>query len=207
MIQPAIKVCGESSREVAGPWSISFAPKLGEPFQREFAVLSDFSEDKDTTIRYFAGTAIYRKTIPVDANALGKQKRILLDLGEMNDIAELTVNGREAGVLWYPPYLADITPWIKTGENEIEIAVTNNWANRLIGDEQYPADFEWGQDRGEKLGRAMKAYPEWFLQNQPRPSKGRKTFSIWYYHRKDSPLQKAGLVGPVRIIEQDVEME
>ena len=207
MIQPTIKVCGESSREVAGPWHISFAPKLGKPFQREFAVLSDFSEDKDTTIRYFAGTATYRKTIPVDANSLGKQKRILLDLGEMNDIAELTVNGREAGVLWYPPYLADITPWIKAGENEIEIAVTNNWANRLIGDEQYPADFEWGQDRGEKLGRAMKAYPEWFLQNQPRPSNGRKTFSIWYYHRKDSPLQKAGLLGPVRIIEQDVEME
>ncbi len=122
-----------------------------------------------------------------------------MDLVLLNDIAELTSNVKDAGVLWYPPYQADITPWLKTGENEIEIAVTNNWANRLIGDEQYPADFEWGQDRGEKLGRAMKAYPEWFIQNRPRPSPGRKTFSIWYYYRKDSPLQPAGLLGPVNL--------
>ena len=69
----------------------------------------------------------------------------------------------------------------------------------MIGDEQFPADFEWGKDRGVELGRAMKGYPEWFLKGQPRPQKGRKAFAVWYYHRKDSPLQKAGLVGPVNI--------
>lgn len=204
-IQPAIQITGERAQEINGSWEVSFAPKLGEPFQRELPALADFSLQPDTELRYFAGTATYRKTIPVEAEALGKGKRIMLDLGELNDIAELRVNGQEAGVLWHPPYQADITPWMKAGENEIAIAVTTNWANRLIGDEQYPADFEWGQDRGEKLGRAMKAYPEWFILNQPRPSKDRKTFSIWYYHRKDSPLQPAGLLGPVRVVRQDVE--
>lgn len=204
-IQPAIRITGERAQEINGSWEVSFAPKLGEPFQRELPALADFSLQPDTELRYFAGTATYRKTIPVEAEALGKGKRIMLDLGELNDIAELRVNGQEAGVLWHPPYQADITPWMKAGENEIAIAVTTNWANRLIGDEQYPADFEWGQDRGEKLGRAMKAYPEWFILNQPRPSKDRKTFSIWYYHRKDSPLQPAGLLGPVRVVRQDVE--
>lgn len=199
LIQPAVQINEEASQEIKGPWQISFVPKLGEPFQREFSTLSDFSLLADTAIRYFAGTATYKKTVLLDETALGKGKRVSLDLGELNDIAELTINGKDAGVLWYPPYQADITPWLKTGENEIEIAVTNNWANRLIGDEQYPADFEWGQDRGEKLGRAMKAYPEWFIQNRPRPSTGRKTFSIWYYYRKDSPLQPAGLLGPVNL--------
>ena len=88
----------------------------------------------------------------------------------------------------------------------MEIAVTNNWANRLIGDEQYPADFEWGQDRGIERGRAMKAFPDWFIKKQPRPSKDRKAFYIWYYHRKNSPLQPAGLAGPVRLIEQKVKV-
>ena len=52
----------------------------------------------------------------------------------------------------------------------------------------------------------MKAFPNWFIKKQPRPSKDRKAFYIWYYHRKNSPLQPAGLVGPVRLIEQKVKV-
>lgn len=91
---------------------------------------------------------------------------------------------------------------LKPGDNELEIAVTNNWANALIGDEQIPADFEWGEDRGTN-GRMLKKYPDWFLKGQPRPS-ARKCFTIWYYHRAGSPLQKAGLIGPVRLEESIV---
>jgi hypothetical protein len=151
-------------------------------------------------VNYFAGTATYRKQIMFSAKDQGRNKRILLDLGELNDIAEVRVNGKSAGVLWYPPYSADITSLLKKGDNLLEILVTTNWANRLIGDEQEPADFEWGNDRGENLGRAMLAYPDWFINNQPRPLQGRKTFSVWYYYRKDSPLKPAGLVGPVKLV-------
>ena len=143
--------------------------------------------------------------IHLEESSLQPNKRFVLDLGIMNDIAEVWVNGKHAGVCWYPPFVINITPYMKAGNNEISIAVTNNWANRLIGDEQYPADFEWGEDRGEELGRAMKAYPDWFIQNKPRPSQQRKTFNVWYYYRKDSPLQPAGLVGPVQIIEQTIK--
>jgi hypothetical protein len=140
-------------------------------------------------------------------DAASLKVRTVLDLGEMNDIAEVRVNGKSAGVLWYPPYRADITELLVAGENNLEILVTTNWANRLIGDEQEPADFEWGKDRGEKMGRAMLAYPDWFVKNQPRPSQGRKTFSVWYYYRKDSPLKPAGLVGPVRLVaESEVKL-
>ncbi|MDR3228312.1 MAG: hypothetical protein LBT53_02705, partial [Puniceicoccales bacterium] len=131
-------------------------------------------------------------------------KRIVLDLGELHDIAELEINGVPAGVLWNPPYKSDITAHLHSGANELVVRVTNNWANRLIGDEQFPADFEWGSDRGEQ-GRAVKSYPDWFIKNTPRPSAGRKTFNIWYYYRKDSPLQPAGLLGPVRLLKQDAK--
>ena len=137
---------------------------------------------------------------------MNENTKILLDLGKVNDIVELRINKKDAGILWYPPYKADITRFLKAGKNRIEIKVTNNWANRLIGDEQYPADFEWGQDRGITMGRALKEFPEWVINKQPRPSQGRKTFNIWYYYRQDSPLKPAGLVGPVIIIKQEIKI-
>lgn len=204
--QPAFDVENEISQGIEGSWSVSFIPKLAQSFTKELPALIDFSLHPDPAIKYFSGTATYKKEITIDESSQGKNKQIILDLGELNDIAELTVNNRKVGVLWYPPYKADITPWIQSGNNTVEIAVTNNWANCLIGDEQYPVDFEWGKDRGKEMGRAMKAFPDWFLKKQQRPSKDRKTFSIWYYHRKDSPLQPAGLVGPIQLIKQDIKM-
>jgi len=187
--------------ELTGAWKVSFVPKLDQPFELEFPELVDFSKHSNKMVNYFSGTATYRKKVTVDAESLKAGQRILLDLGVMNDIAEVHVNNQNIGVLWYPPYKADITNALKAGENELKIAVTNNWANRLIGDEQEPADFEWGKDR-DSLGHALKAYPEWFIKDQPRPSHGRKTFSIWYYYRENSLLKPAGLVGPVRLLQE-----
>ncbi|MDR1384839.1 MAG: hypothetical protein LBJ67_13475 [Planctomycetaceae bacterium] len=201
---PEYDVKSETAEEIRGTWNVRFEPKLAPPFVREFPVLIDFSEIPDTTVKYFAGTAAYEQTIKIPADEISQNKRFVLDLGRLNDIANLRINGKDAGVLWNPPYKADVTSLIKAGENQIVIEVTVNWANRLIGDEQEPADFEWGADRGD-AGRAMKTFPDWFLKNQPRPSQGRKTFNIWYYYRKDSPLQSAGLLGPVRLIRQEVD--
>jgi hypothetical protein len=188
---------------VDGSWNIRFNPKLAPTFSLEFPALTDFSKHSDDNVKYFAGTADYEKTINIKAGALGKNKRIVLDLGELHNIAELTVNGKNAGVLWYPPYKADITSCLKTGDNTVVVHVTTNWANRLIGDEQYPADFETGIDRDES-GRAMKAFPDWFVENQPRPVKERKAFTVWYYFNKNSPLYPAGLIGPVNLRLQTV---
>jgi hypothetical protein len=201
---PEYDVKSETAEEIRGTWNVRFEPKLALPFVREFPVLTDFSKNPDTDVKYFAGTAAYEQTMKIPAEEINQNKRFVLDLGKLNDIANLRINGKDAGVLWNPPYKADITPLLQAGENQIVIEVTVNWANRLIGDEQEPADFEWGTDRG-KEGRAMKAFPDWFLKNQPRPSQGRKTFNIWYYYRKDSPLQPAGLLGPVRLIRQEVD--
>ncbi len=203
---PATETTNEVRYSIDGPWDVRFVSKLDNSFQMEFPSLIDFSKHPDLSIKYFSGTATYKKEIKIDKAKTEKNKRLILDLGKLDDIAELKVNGQDLGVLWYPPYRADITPWLKTGNNTLEIAVTNNWANRLIGDEQYPADFEWGKDRGRTMGRAMKAFPDWFIKEQTRPSKGRKTFNIWFYYRKDSPLQQAGLIGPVQLIEQDVKI-
>jgi hypothetical protein len=201
--QPCVDVINETSTEVLGAWNIRFNPKLSPSFDREFSTLTDLSENPDVDIRYFAGTADYQKIIRIQSGDIRKNRRVVLDLGQLHDIAELTVNGKNAGVLWSPPYRADITPWLKAGDNTLVVHVTTNWANRLIGDEQYPEDFEFGIDRGE-YGRAMKFFPDWFIKNQSRPVKERKTFSLWYYFNRDSLLYPAGLTGPVTLKKQTV---
>jgi hypothetical protein len=190
--------------ELAGEWSVSFSPKLGKPFSKQFPALKDFSQCDSKEVKYFSGSATYRKKVSVSASSL-QNRRTVLDLGVMNDIAQVRVNGKAAGVLWYPPYEADITDYLRAGDNDLEIIVTDNWANQLIGDEKEPKDFEVGEssDWGAgSFGSQLKSYPEWFVKGQARPSQGRKAFTTWYYFTKDSKLQPAGLVGPVRLVLQ-----
>ena len=194
----SVSFAQSQSIKLEGTWNLSFQPKLDQPFDTSFSELSDFSNVNSNRIRYFAGTVLYTKTFRIPGEQDRQKKRIYLDLGELHDIVSLKINGRSLGTDWYPPYQFDITDQVMSGENKLEIEVTNNWANRLIGDEQEPADFEWGADRDDK-GRAMKAFPDWFVRNQPRPSSGRKAFVLWYYYRKDSRLKPAGLIGPVQL--------
>lgn len=91
---------------------------------------------------------------------------------------------------------------LKNKNNQLVIEVTNVWANRLIGDEQEPADCEWIPGHLDK-GRSLKEFPEWFLKKQPRPSKGRYCFTTWNYFDKNSPLVSSGLLGPVRIMKEE----
>ena len=185
---------------IAGAWDVSFAPGMGAPAKITFPKLQSWSENSDTAIKYFSGTATYRKSLNVPADLFGRGKFLILDLGAVSNLASVKVNGIDLGVGWYAPFRFDATSALKPGENSFEIAVTNTWANRLIGDEQEPADVEWGatyMKEETQAGRPLVAYPDWFVKGQPRPSQGRKAFATWNYFTKDSPLLPAGLLGPV----------
>ena len=194
-------------RPVEGAWEVSFALGMGAPAKIVFPKLVSWSQHQDQAIKYFSGTATYRKSINVPADLLGGGRRLILDLGAVSNLAAVKVNGTDLGVGWYAPFRFDATAALKPGENTLEIAVTNTWANRLIGDEQEPADVEWGVDKShnaDQVGRPLVAYPDWFVKGQPRPSQGRKAFATWNYFTKDSPLLPAGLRGPVllRVIQE-----
>ncbi|HZL78199.1 MAG TPA: hypothetical protein VFC17_05050 [Candidatus Limnocylindrales bacterium] len=48
-------------------------------------------------------------------------------------------------------------------------------------------------------GGPLKAFPDWFVKGQPRPSAGRFTFTTWNYFTKNSPLVSSGLPGSVTL--------
>jgi hypothetical protein len=196
----AFELKPRASMEVAGPWQVDLASAVGERGQLALPALKSLSEIEEAAAKYFSGTATYRGTVNVEAALLGPGQRVELDLGKVCDLVTVKVNGQSLGVLWHPPFVRDVTSALKPGGNTIELAVVNTWHNRLVGDEQFPPDFEFGTDRGADKGRALKAYPDWFIKGEPRPEPGRKGFVVWYYHRKDTPLLPSGLLGPVRLI-------
>jgi hypothetical protein len=92
--------------------------------------LKSLTEFDDPAIKYFSGTVTYCNKFTADS----LEGRIFLDLGNVKNIAEVSVNGRNCGVVWTSPFRLDVTDHVKAGENVIEIKVTNLWVNRLIGD-------------------------------------------------------------------------
>ncbi|MBD0276996.1 MAG: glycoside hydrolase, partial [Flavisolibacter sp.] len=121
---------------VEGSWNVTFQPNRGAPASVTFDKLVSYTENSDAGIKYFSGTATYTKTINVPANQLVKGAQIWLDLGEVNNLAEVGVNGKPLDVVWKKPYRVDVTNALKAGENKLEIKVINLWVNRLIGDAQ-----------------------------------------------------------------------
>lgn len=118
------------------PWSVEFQSGRGAPGKAQFDTLISYTDHPDARIRYFAGTAIYRNAVTLEASQLQGDGRLLINLGEVKNLAEVIVNGRSLGILWKTPFSIDVTDVLVAGKNELEIRVTNLWVNRLIGDQQ-----------------------------------------------------------------------
>ncbi len=121
---------------VEGPWAVSFQAERGAPAKITPDKLSSWSESADSGVKYFSGTGTYAKTIQVPADWMKSDARLWLDLGDVKNLAEVSINGKPLGIVWKTPFRVDMTGTIKPGANELEVKVTNLWVNRLIGDQQ-----------------------------------------------------------------------
>ncbi|QEL00891.1 DNA-binding protein [Olivibacter sp. LS-1] len=160
------------TKKLMAAWHVEFNPDYGGPKKAiTLKELKSWSEFEDTSIRNYSGTAHYRTTFQWKGNA--QHSPVWLQLEEVANIATIKVNGVDCGTLWTAPYRVDIGKTLRKGENQLEIAVTNTWANRLIGD-------------------------------QALPMEKRITQTTAPFRLEGQPLLKAGLIGTVRLMEEEV---
>lgn len=153
-----------------GPWEVAFQAERGAPASATFDELEDFSGNSEPGIRYFSGIATYTKEMEVSQESID-QGDVIIDLGEVYNLAEVWVNGELAGTAWKPPFQVNISDQVKAGSNNIEIKTVNTWVNRLIGDAQPDVSDE------DKI-----------------------TLTTRQFYRAEDELKPSGLVGPVELI-------
>ena len=207
------EIAASSIIPIDGSWQVSFPVDWysGGKTVKSFAwgALNDWTAEDDPDVKYFSGTATYRKNVQLDVEGEKPDRRIILDLGEVKNFAEVTVNGKKYPPLWRPPFKVDVTDVVKTAASlDIEVKVTNLWPNRLIGDDRLCADdCEWNQrPRNGIMEYGIKAIPDWVQRGELSPT-GRKTFTTWKHWHKSDNLFPSGMLGPVKIVRETVSAE
>ncbi len=146
-------------------WAISFQQGRGAPADTIRGGLSDWAESGIEGIRHFSGTAEYVTTVEPG----GAFRKATLQLGEVQVMAHVFIDGEDLGLLWHKPYEMDITEHLEAGRSsELKLRVTNLWPNRMIGD-------------------------------AAKPKEERITYTPWQFYQKDSTLLPSGLIGPASI--------
>jgi hypothetical protein len=116
---------------IKGPWQISFPPELGAPEKIMLDTLKSWTLSLEEGIKYFSGTATYSTSFKAEKEIFQNAGKVVLDLGKVGDMAEVSVNGNPAGFVWKAPWRTDITGRLMKGTNTIVIKVTNEWTNRI----------------------------------------------------------------------------
>jgi hypothetical protein len=181
----------QAMMEITGSWEVSFQPGRGAPDKMTFDQLDSWSNLTNPGVKFFSGEAVYRKTLTLAPELTANGKPLYLDLGRVEVMAEVTLNGRKFETLWCAPFSLDISAAVKPGDNLLEIKVVNLWPNRMIGDEQLPPD-------SSRKGGNVDVWPQWLLGGKPSPT-GRITWASNDPFKKDSPLLPSGLLGPVTL--------
>jgi len=179
-------------KTIEGSWDVSFDPEFGGPEYIRFDRLQDWAENEMRGIKYYSGVATYKKTIQIDEL---DEKKYYLDLGVVNDIARVKLNGKDMGVIWCAPWRIDVSNALTEGENILEIDVANRWINRLLGDSQEPD----ANVRTVRFKNGMMGGQEY--------KTGRYTFAPKSAMRsfKFTEPPSSGLLGPVSIKESDLK--
>jgi hypothetical protein len=160
-------------------WSVAF-PLDGGSRSVPLPDLVSWSRLSDDDLRFFSGIATYSAHLDVPSTVDLSRHRATLNLGRVEILAHVIVNGVDCGVAWAEPFAVDVTPALKPGSNDVSIEVANTWPNRLIGDARLPRASRRTNTNIVRLPNAW-MYP---MKDLPTP---------------EYPLREAGLLGPVRL--------
>ncbi|MDD3586088.1 MAG: glycosyl hydrolase [Thermoguttaceae bacterium] len=164
--------------ELSGPWKVAFDPAWGGPQETVFDKLVYWNDHSDPGIKFYSGTAVYRKKFNLTLQQTKQPLR--LSLGEVNRLATLRLTGHDLGVVWTAPWLVSLDRACRTGENLPEIEVTNCWVNRLIGDALLPPE-----------KRLTKTNLHLYKKTEQ--------YRAFQGYSEAEPLRPSGLIGPVKL--------
>jgi len=175
---------------IDGPWQVEFPEGWGAPRLTTFEKLQSWTESDNEGIRFFSGIATYRKTFELP-ESLAKRNRLFLQLGNLAEIAEVTLNGRRLGLAWLPPYRIEISGAVRVGANHMEIRVANLWANRFNGDSLRPESARFTRSNLDRIQTDPTSDSSFGMvpRGKTRP-----------VYTNTPPLMPSGLFGPVQII-------
>ena len=163
---------------ISGNWKMELEGKQFPKITRTTQVLSSWTDD--TATRHFSGTGKYEIGFELPAAYVNNDMELLLDVGKVGQIAEVFVNGKNAGVIWMRGQNLEISQLVQTGENKLVLLVTNTLINRISAmTEPNPVP----ENLVERFGSA------------PTPTPGSLPREFGF-----QPLPASGLLGPVKIV-------
>lgn len=160
----------DESIDITDNWELSFDSLMGGPESYQLAKLSSWTDIEDDGIKYYSGKAIYNRSFSIGEELLSKGAEAYVVFQDIQEMASVHINGHDCGIVWTPPYKANITQYLKAGENNITVEVINTWNNRIVGDVSNPAGKQYTQT------------------------------NIKYKFKSDKPLLKSGLMGKAEIL-------
>ncbi|HEX4241578.1 MAG TPA: glycosyl hydrolase [Steroidobacteraceae bacterium] len=184
---PALRQLGR----ITGPWTVSFDQDWGGPESVVFQNLDDWTQRPEAAIRFYSGAATYRNSFRLPRAG---SRRIHLELGDVRNLAQVRVNGKDAGIVWTAPWRVEIGGLLRPGNNDLEIEVVNLWPNRLIGDGELPESERRTKTNVRTYDRKLPADFScwWDAECEDRKKRG-----------APAKLLSSGLMGPVVLVSEE----
>ncbi|HSU49898.1 MAG TPA: glycosyl hydrolase, partial [Segetibacter sp.] len=130
---------GNKTIDISYNWNVKFDPAMGGPASYEMDSLVSWSNINNAGVKYYSGSATYERNFSVGKEALAKGTKVFVVFDEIKEMVRVSVNGNDCGIVWTPPYKANITRYLKEGQNRITVQVINTWNNRIVGDLKIPS--------------------------------------------------------------------
>jgi hypothetical protein len=122
--------------EIGGSWKLKLQHMNGSQQEMELEELKDLLDIPD--LQDFAGTAIYETSFHADSDDVSH-----IDLGQVQGISELAVNGAALGTRWYGAHVYDLSGAVKEGENRLSIKLTTISGNYVKSLKDNPVAQRW----------------------------------------------------------------
>jgi hypothetical protein len=111
-------------------WDVTLCHSLlPDTITTHFDTLFDLKNNEE--YQHFCGTIVYRKTIDHHSTDGVHTVSTILDLGLVEGISEVFVNGHSIGVQYFGRRLYDLSDALHEGQNDLEVRVTTTMGNYL----------------------------------------------------------------------------